>query len=92
VTRIDDIQRLLHEHGGIVSIPAGYLRDLLGAGRLGCHVREDIVRLLDAESISIWPRPMPNDQRQLVTLTDRASMAGRLIALGLEAAKKAAVE
>jgi hypothetical protein len=92
VTAIDEIRRQLRKHGGIVSLPAGDLRRLVGAGRLGCHVRDDIVRLLDAESISIWPLPMPNDQRQAVMLTDRTSMAGRLIALALEAAKKDAVE
>ena len=89
---LDDLRDLVTRSGGLATVAARDLRDLRGSGRLGRHVRNDISRHLAAAGLSLWAQRVPNDQRQVVTVYDRESVAGRLIDLAREVADSEATE
>ena len=71
----------------IVEIPVGRLVDAAGKGKSGCHVRHNIERILARRNLGHFPRRLPKQGHEIVTLYSEATLAGQLFAAGRAAAE-----
>ena len=69
----------LEEQEGITTISMATLRDNVGAGKLGIHVRNGISQRLAAEGISHYPEVLPEYQENYVRLYQQGTLVENLI-------------
>jgi len=63
--------------GGLLETSMEVLRDLVGAGKLGVNVRDEIRRSLRKRDLRVLGNRLPNDQRSPVWLMTGATEGGR---------------
>jgi hypothetical protein len=75
----ESLENALHESGDVMSVRMGQLRDAFGKGRLGIHVRAGISGELDNRFIGYLPRPLPNNQVDIVLLYKKNSPIAEIV-------------
>lgn len=65
--------------GGLLPVTMEGLRDIVGAGKLGSHVRDAISNGLRQRSLVVLGGRLPNDQRDTVWLIAKNSPGGELL-------------
>lgn len=63
-----DLRDWVAERGGLADTSMEALRDLVGAGKLGVHVRDEIATGLRRQGLSVLGGRLPSDQRGVVWL------------------------
>lgn len=76
--------------GGVIDVTVRQLRDLVGAGRAGHQVMEDIRDQLRRHGLVYRPHTLTPNQSQVVTLALRGTPAGDLVIAGWCAARTSA--
>ena len=71
--------RDVEEAGGLLEVTVERLRDCVGAGKLGVHVRDEIWRSLKRSGLIILGGVLPNDQRNTVWLIAPQTEGGQLM-------------
>src|SRR4029077_15971729 len=71
-------------NGGVLTVSAGALRDALGKGRLGRHVRTEITRRLEELGLDYRCDGQPDREWKNVRVYRRGSRAGEVIRAVLE--------
>lgn len=67
------------ETGGLMKTTMEVLRDLVGAGKLGVYVLDEIRRALRKSNLVVLGGHLPRDQRDTVWLISSASDEGQLL-------------
>ena len=73
----DDLERRVIEAGGLLDVSMETLRDMVGAGKLGAHVRDEIRRGLKKRDLVILGGKLPGEQRSTVWLISPNTDGGR---------------
>ena len=76
---LDAVARRVREHGGVLSVNMGQLRDAVGAGKLGSNVVAEISNGLRERGIRHYPEKLPTYQHEVVRLYEAGSHVGRLV-------------
>src|SRR3954471_6314821 len=62
----DELERRAIQTGGLLEVSMETLRDMVGAGKLGAHVRDEIRRGLKRRNLVILGGKLPGEQRSTV--------------------------
>lgn len=86
--KLEDLPEILDQNAGVMSVNMVDLRNAIGAGRLGIHVRREISEDLQELRIGHVPEELPDSQWDVIRLYDVDSEAGKLIQAVLTVGEK----
>jgi hypothetical protein len=76
---LEALKRDLEQAAGLLKVHTGRLRDAVGAGKLGVHVRTQIGRQLEAVGLGHFTAELPEYQRMPVRVFALASPIADLV-------------
>jgi len=76
---VHEVKDRLDNHEGVATFELRELKDLVGIGRLGHRIREQMQDALDRQDIGYFPNPLPASDTQRVRLYRLGSRVARLI-------------
>lgn len=76
---MDDLKEKVEKNGNLMTVTMGDLRDTLGYGKLGIHVRKEIAQQLKGKGLGYYPGELPVDQWGKVRIYKRGTTADELI-------------
>ena len=76
---LEQIKEAVADHGGVLTLNMGELRDAYGADRLGSHIREGIEGEFGELGLAHRPRRLTNCQEDTVRLYLPKSPVGKLL-------------
>lgn len=76
-TSFRELEQHVIQAGGLMETTMEVLRDLVGAGKLGVNVRDEIRRGLRKRDLVVLGGRLPGDQRNTVWLISRAAEGGQ---------------
>jgi len=77
---VHEVEERLERQNGVATYQLKELKDLVGIGRLGHRIREQMQEALDRADIGYFPSPLPASDAQSVRLYSLDSKVARLIA------------
>src|SRR5438477_12918899 len=75
----DEIKDRVEKNGNVLTVAMEALREALGVGKLGVHVRAEISRTLKGMGLGHIPQELPTYQHEQVRLYKRGTPVGELI-------------
>lgn len=76
---MDELKSEVENNGNLLTVTMGTLRDTLGYGKLGIHVRKEISQELKKKGLSHYPSELPDYQAGEVRVFKLGTTADELI-------------